>query len=53
MAREARTLAGGFAYSMPVRLADGHVGVIIVVDGYQTIQFARFPVEWIAESDEK
>jgi sialidase-1 len=38
---------GGFAYSMPVRLADGTVGVIFESDGYKAIQFARFPIEWI------
>ena len=40
---------GGFAYSTPVKLADGSVGVLFEADGYKTIQFARFPIEWITE----
>ena len=44
---------GGFAYSTPVKLADGTVGVLFEADGYKTIQFARFPVEWITEQPAK
>lgn len=39
--------AGGFAYSVPARLADGTVGVLFEADSYKRIVFARFPVEWI------
>ena len=38
---------GGFAYSVPVRLADGTVGVLFEADNYQRIVFARFPIDWI------
>lgn len=40
---------GGFAYSVPVKLADGAVGVLFEADGYKTIKFALFPIEWISE----
>ncbi len=39
---------GGFAYSVPARLADGQVGVLFEADGYRTIKFARFPIAWIS-----
>lgn len=39
--------AGGFAYSVPTRLADGTVGVLFEADGYKRIVFARFPIEWV------
>jgi sialidase-1 len=39
--------AGGFAYSVPTRLADGRVGVLFEADNYKRIVFARFPIEWV------
>jgi len=39
--------AGGFAYSVPARLADGRVGVLFEADNYQRIAFARFGIEWL------
>ena len=39
---------GGFAYSVPVKLTDGTVGVLFEADNYKTIQFARFPIEWVS-----
>ena len=41
--------AGGFAYSVPVRLADGRVGVLFEADGYKRIVFARFPIDWLTK----
>ena len=38
---------GGFAYSVPARLADGTVGVLFEADDYKTIKFARFPIGWV------
>jgi sialidase-1 len=38
---------GGFAYSVPVRLADGTVGVLFEADNYKTIKFARFGIDWL------
>jgi sialidase-1 len=38
---------GGFAYSVPARLADGTVGVLFEADNYKTIKFARFPIGWV------
>jgi sialidase-1 len=38
---------GGFAYSVPARLADGTVGVLFEADNYKRIVFARFPIEWV------
>lgn len=35
---------GGFAYSVPTKLADGTVGCLFEADNYQRIVFARFPV---------
>lgn len=44
----ARTLyAGGFAYSCLASLPDGAVGCLFERDGYKTISFARFTVNWI------
>jgi sialidase-1 len=39
--------AGGFAYSVPTRLADGTVGVLFEADSYKRIVFARFPIGWV------
>jgi sialidase-1 len=39
--------AGGFAYSVPARLADGTVGVLFEADNYKRIVFTRFPIEWV------
>ena len=39
--------AGGFAYSVPTRFADGTVGVLFEADDYRRIVFARFPIEWV------
>jgi sialidase-1 len=39
---------GFFAYSVPVRLTDGTIGVLFEADGYKTIKFARVPLAWIA-----
>jgi sialidase-1 len=39
--------AGGFAYSVPTRMADGTVGVLFEADNYKRIVFARFPIGWI------
>jgi sialidase-1 len=39
--------AGGFAYSVPTKLADGRVGVLFEADNYKRIVFARFPIEWV------
>ena len=41
--------AGGFAYSVPARLADGSVGVLFEADHYAAIKFARFAMEWVSE----
>jgi sialidase-1 len=38
---------GGFAYSVPARLADGTVGVLFEADGYASIKFGRFPIGWV------
>ncbi|MEA3207981.1 MAG: sialidase [Chthoniobacter sp.] len=40
---------GGFAYSVPTRLADGTVGCLFEADNYQRIVFARFPIDWVTE----
>jgi sialidase-1 len=40
--------AGGFAYSVPARLASGEVGCLFEADNYQRIVFARFPIEWVS-----
>ena len=39
--------AGGFAYSVPTRLADGRVGVLFEADNYKRIAFARFGIDWL------
>ena len=39
---------GGFAYSVPARLADGTVGCLFEADDYRRIVFARFPIEWVS-----
>ncbi len=39
--------AGGFAYSVLTRLADGWVGCLFEADDYRRFVFARFPMEWI------
>jgi len=39
---------GGFAYSVPARLADGTLGCLFEADNYQRIIFARFSVEWFS-----
>jgi sialidase-1 len=39
--------AGGFAYSCLASLPDGAVGCLFERDGYKTISFARFTVDWI------
>ncbi|MBX3734931.1 MAG: exo-alpha-sialidase [Verrucomicrobiae bacterium] len=41
---------GGFAYSVPARLADGAVGVLFEADDYRTIQFAQFSMDWVEET---
>jgi sialidase-1 len=41
--------AGGFAYSVPTRLANGTIGVLFEADNYKRIVFARFPIEWVTE----
>lgn len=38
---------GGFAYSVPAKLADGTVGVLFEADNYKTIKFVRFPIGWV------
>ena len=38
---------GGFAYSVPARLADGTVGCLFEADDYKRIVLARFPIEWV------
>ena len=38
---------GGFAYSCLASLADGSIGCLFERDGYKTITFARFTVEWL------
>jgi sialidase-1 len=38
---------GGFAYSVPTKLADGTLGVLFEADGYKRIVFARFGVDWL------
>jgi len=40
---------GGFAYSVPVRLADGTVGCLFEADNYKRIVFARLPIGWVAQ----
>jgi sialidase-1 len=44
---------GGFAYSVPARLANGEVGCLFEADNYQRIVFARFPIEWISNPPPK
>lgn len=39
--------AGGFAYGVPTRLADGRVGVLFEADNYKRIAFARFGIDWL------
>lgn len=41
--------AGGFAYSVPVRLPDGHIGVLFEKDNYRTITFARIELGWLTQ----
>ena len=49
----ARTIyAGGYAYSCLTALPDGSVGVLFEKDGYKTIAFARFTVDWLTEKGE-
>ena len=44
-----RTLhPGGFAYSCLASLPDGSVGCLFERDGYKTITFARFTLEWLS-----
>jgi sialidase-1 len=44
-----RTLhPGGFAYSCLASLPDGSIGCLFERDGYKTITFARFTVEWLS-----
>ncbi len=38
---------GGFAYSCLASLPDGAVGCLFERDGYKTIAFARFTVNWV------
>lgn len=38
---------GGFAYSVPTRLADGTVGCLFEADNYKRIVFARFNLDWV------
>lgn len=38
---------GGFAYSCLASLPDGSAGCLFERDGYKTIAFARFTMEWI------
>lgn len=38
---------GGFAYSCLTSLPDGSVGCLFERDGYKTITFARFSVDWV------
>ena len=40
--------AGGFAYSVPTRFADGTVGCLFEADNYKRIIFARFPIQWVS-----
>ena len=40
---------GGFAYSVPVRFADGTVGCLFEADNYRRIVFARFPLDWVTQ----
>jgi len=40
---------GGFAYSVPVRLADGAAGCLFEADNYRRIVFARFSVGWVTQ----
>ena len=39
--------AGGFAYSCLAPLPDGSVGCLFERDGYKTICFARFTLDWL------
>jgi sialidase-1 len=39
---------GGFAYSVPARLADGTVGCLFEADNYARIVFARFSIDWVS-----
>jgi len=43
---------GGYAYSCLTALPDGSVGVLFEKDGYKTITFARFTVDWLTEKGE-
>jgi len=40
---------GGFAYSVPARLTNGHVRVLFEADGYKTIKLAWFPISWVTK----
>lgn len=42
---------GSFAYSQPVRLQDGRVGVLFEADNHRRIAFARFPITWLENKE--
>jgi sialidase-1 len=42
---------GGFAYSVPTRLADGSVAVLFEADDYKRIILAKFPITWVKGKD--
>jgi sialidase-1 len=44
---------GGFAYSCLGSLPDGAVGCLFERDGYKTISFARFTLNWIEGKDDE
>lgn len=41
--------AGGFAYSVPLRLADGTLGCLFEADNYKRITLARVPIQWLEQ----
>ncbi|MEZ6017176.1 MAG: sialidase family protein [Planctomycetota bacterium] len=44
--------AGGFAYSVAVRLPDARLGVLFERDGYARITLARTSLEWVTSGDD-
>jgi sialidase-1 len=39
--------AGSAAYSSMTKLADGSIGILFERDGYESISFARFTIDWL------
>ncbi len=43
----------GYAYSCLTRLADGSLGLLFEKDGYKSITFARFTLDWLTDGKDK